>query len=187
MPDDPTPPVDPPQDTPPPTPPADPPELGDAGRRALDAERTARAAAERDLKAAQAALEKVRRDSMSESERAIATAREEAKAEVLASVTARLVGAEVRAVAAGKLADPSDAMRYLDASTLVDVQGEPDANAIASAIDALVKDRPYLAPAPERTNGAGDGGARTTTAAPDATPRGLITAALVANETARRK
>lgn len=63
--------------------------------------------------------------------------------------------AEVRAAAAGKLADPSDALRLLDIESL------ESAEDIAAAVDRLVTEKPYLAGGtPRRFEGAADAGPR---------------------------
>jgi hypothetical protein len=74
-----------------------------------------------------------------------------------------MVEAEVRAAAAGKLADPADAIRLLDLTGFVDDAGEIDGKAIAAAVDELVTAKPYLAANAAKPNG--------TTAAP-AAPQG---------------
>ena len=61
----------------------------------------------------------------------------------------------MRAAAGTKLADPGDAGRLLDLDQFkVDVNGDVDAKAISSAIDDLLKAKPYLAAA------GGEGGGR---------------------------
>jgi hypothetical protein len=86
-----------------------------------------------------------RAKNMTEGEKAIEDAKAAARAEALAEVNARVLRSEVKAIAAGKLADPSDAARLLDLSRFeVDADGNVDAKAIAAAIDALVKEKPYL-------------------------------------------
>src|SRR5699024_6854796 len=58
----------------------------------------------------------------------------------------RILKAEVRANAAAKLADPADALRFIDLSEFeVGSDGEVDAGAISAAIDDLLKSKPYLA------------------------------------------
>jgi hypothetical protein len=109
--------------------------LGDAGKRALDEERRARKDAE--------------------------TARKTAE-EHAARVAHRLLHAELRAAAAGKLADPGDAARLLDLSRFTQAaDGSYDTGAIGAAIDQLLTHKPYLA-AGQRTpfQGGGDGGPR---------------------------
>ncbi len=133
--------------------------LGDAGKRALDAERTARREAEKALKQAQAELDAAREAAMSETERLIAQARREARDEALSEAHTRLVRAEARALATGKLADPSDISSFIDLTTFeVDADGNVDSAAITAAIDALIKSKPYLAA--QRVGGDADAGAR---------------------------
>lgn len=194
-----------PEETPPTPEPTPTPEstddLGDAGQKAIAAERTARKAAEkaqRDATTRLADLEKRLADvdeaTKSETEKALEKARKEAgdtaRSEERAKSNRRILTAEVRAAAGGKLADPADAVRLLDLDEFtVDDDGDIDEKAISKAIDDLLKSKPYLAangrkaPVPSA-----DGGARTT-AAPktDDTPRGLIAAGLVANEASRRR
>ena len=82
--------------------------LGDAGKKALDAMK-AKLKAERQKRiAAEAALA----DNANEDEDT--KARQQAESAALAKANARIVKAEVRAVAAGKLADPADALNFID-------------------------------------------------------------------------
>ena len=115
----------------------------------LAAERDKRQAAEKRAKAAEAELEKRKAASMSEQEKAIADARAEARKEALSTATDRLVRAEIKATAADRLADPGDAVAHLRDSggleRFVDEDGEVDLKAVSSAIDDLVKSKPYLA------------------------------------------
>lgn len=99
--------------------------------------------------------------SQSEQERAVAQARREGELAALEKANARLVRAEVTAAAAGKMADPSDALGMLDLDEFAVDDGDVDRKAIAKAIDDLVKAKPYLAAGP-RPNGSFDGGARAT-------------------------
>ncbi|WP_200302237.1 hypothetical protein [Streptomyces adelaidensis] len=86
-----------------------------------------------------------------------------AKATAAATATAntRILKAEVRAAAAKKLADPRDALRFLDLEQFeVGEDGEVDAEEITEALDQLIKDKPYLAAqGRQRFQGSGDGGA----------------------------
>lgn len=121
-------------------------DLGDAGKKAIDEERKARRAAEKAAKDAQAELDKLRQESMSEQEKAIAQARAEAKTEVLKDANQRVLRSEIKAAAGGKLADPADAVGLLgDLDRFVGDDGEVDSKAISSAIDELIKSKPYLA------------------------------------------
>lgn len=113
-------------------------------------ERNAKANA--DAQAKLAAAEKRLREldtSKSDHEKQLDIAREEAAAnarlEALQKANARILKSEVRAAAGGKLADPEDAVRFLDLDTFdVSEDGEVDAKAIASAVDRLLKEKPYL-------------------------------------------
>lgn len=144
-------------------------ELGDAGKQALDrmkakwqAERAKRIAAEQIAATANNTdeTERVRRD-----------------AEIAATTKAngRIVRAEIRALAAGRFADPADAVVFLDVSRFdVDDDGEVDRDEIAAAIDELLARKPHLgktdtaaqsgarAPRPDRSQGAGEPGTPTT-------------------------
>lgn len=123
----------------------------------LTKERKAARDAARDAKTAKAALatatselEKFREAQLTEQEKAIKTAREEALAEGLKVGNERLIRAEVIAAAAGKVADPGDAYAILTANKAlagleVDGEGNVDTDAIAAAIDDLVKTKPHLA------------------------------------------
>lgn len=136
-------------------------DLGEGGRKALQEERSARRKAEKETKALADRLAKLEEANQSEAEKAIAAAREEGKREALTAANARILRAEISAVAAGKLADPSDALSFLDLSEFeIGDDGEVDRKAIASAIDALVKQKPYLAADAKSQPGAGGGGAR---------------------------
>lgn len=135
--------------------------LGDAGKAALNSERAARKAAEKSAKDAKDELDRLKKSSMTDQEKALAEARAEIRAEVLAEANGRLLKTEIRAAAAGKLADPGDAAVLLgDLDRFVDKNGEPDPKVIASAIDALIKTKPYLAAAGTRAGALPGGGAR---------------------------
>ena len=77
-------------------------DLGDAGKKALDAERDARKQAEKAARDANRQLEELRRQNMSDNEKALDIAKEEGRAEVRALLAPKLVGAEVRAATAGR-------------------------------------------------------------------------------------
>lgn len=83
------------------------------------------------------------------------------KDEAIAAANQRILKAEVRAAATGKLADPADALAYLDMSSFeVNDDGEPDSSAIAKAITDLISNKPYLAAQGQRFQGSADAGAR---------------------------
>lgn len=121
--------------------------LGDAGKKALDTMKAERAAAKADAKAVRdefaafraAAEGKAAEYSAEQDKRKVEDA-------ALAKANERILKAEIRAAAAGKLADPKDALLYLDlASFEVGTEGEVDSKAVLAAIEALVKSKPYLA------------------------------------------
>lgn len=120
------------------------------------------------LKSLQEELDKLKQQSMSDAEKAIEQARKEAaeqtRSDVAKEYDRRVITAEVKAVAAGKLSDPADAVRFLDLDEFkVDKDGEVDTKAIGKAVDQLLKDKPYLASGAPKRNGSGDGGARGST------------------------
>lgn len=115
---------------------------------------------EKALRAAQAELDKVRQSSMSDTEKAVAQARAEGRAEAMKDANTKLLHAEVRAAAATVLADPDDAVHLLDLDSFD--SENIDRRQIKSALADLVKSKPYLSAQPG--NGAGEGGARGDTA-----------------------
>jgi hypothetical protein len=111
-------------------------------KAALSAERRSRVVAER-------AAAKLRDEHATDAEKAIDAARAEGRREALGQVAAQMVDAEVRASAAGRLADPADATRLLEVGAFVDGEtGEIDRAGIAAAIDDLIENKPYLRAAP---------------------------------------
>lgn len=132
--------------------------LGDAGKQAIDrmkarlrAERDARRKAEQERDAAKGATEQER-------------AQREADAKALTKANARILRAEVRRAATGKLADPADALAFVDLDQFeVTDDGDVDEDEIATAIDDLLKKKPHLAAAQgqqSRFQGGADQGAR---------------------------
>jgi hypothetical protein len=137
--------------------------LGDKGKRALDNmkskwknERTKRQEAEQRLAELEAG------DGDDSKQRA-------ADAAVLAKANQRIVKAEVRAAAGGKLADPVDALNFIDLDQFeVGEDGDVDQEEIAEAIEDLIRRKPYLAaqggtsrPKPDRSQGARGKGSST--------------------------
>ncbi|MEU5394522.1 hypothetical protein [Streptomyces tibetensis] len=145
-------------------------QLGDPGKKALDtmkgklkAERERR----RSLEAQLAERDKPADGDQPDPDALV----RQAEATALARVNERLVKAEVRAAAAGKLADPADAHRFLDLSQFeVDADGNVDADEVAEAIDDLLTSKPYLAAqggsTKPRFQGTADSGARKGSARP---------------------
>jgi hypothetical protein len=94
--------------------------------------------------------------------------RREATLEATRAANERILRSEVKAAAAGKLADPADAYKFLDLSKFdITDTGDIDAEEIADAIDTLIKTKPYLAAATaNKWQGSADGGARNGPAGP---------------------
>lgn len=156
-------------------------DLGNAGKKALDAERAAKRAAEkaaRDtqkaLEAAQAELAKHRAASQTEQDKALEKARKEAaeaaRGEVLADLHRERVEAAVLRAAAGKFADPEDAIVHLREDIEVGPDGRPDSAAVTRAVDELLERKPHLKANGHRPAGSADGGARGAAAPADVTP-----------------
>jgi hypothetical protein len=141
-------------------------ELGDAGKQALDRmkqkwrdERKRRVDAETRAQAAADADDAARE-------------RREHEQRLIARTNARILGAEIRAAAAGRFADPADALAFLDLEQFdVDEDGQTDPDEIRAALDELLRRKPHLAaqggkrtPVPDRSQGATDRDAPLTTA-----------------------
>ena len=136
--------------------------LGDPGKRALDAMKAARNEAKAEARRIADEFEAYK--AQAEGKQAEFEAQQkarEAEAAALAKANERILKAEIRAAAAGKLADPQDALRFLDLSEFeVGSDGEVDGDAIAAAITDLITTKPYLAAQGKRFQGNADGGAR---------------------------
>lgn len=126
-------------------------ELGDAGKRALDAMKE---------------KWKAERDKRREVESKLAEHTEadepDPAAEAVARANQRIIRSEIKAAAAGKLADATDAYKFIDLDTFeVDDDGNVDEDEIADAIDDLIRSKPYLAAqGGRRFKGGADGGTR---------------------------
>ena len=136
--------------------------LGDAGKKALDAMKAERNEAKAAAKQAADDLAALRAQVEGrEAEHKATLDAQRVKDEALSAANQRILKAEVRAQAASKLNDPKDALLYLDLSGFeVGEDGEVDGDAVASAIDKLITDKPYLAAQGTRFKGEADGGAR---------------------------
>ncbi|GAB3125908.1 hypothetical protein [Glaciibacter psychrotolerans] len=140
--------------------------LGDPGKKALDAMKSQRNAERLKAKDAQAALDQLRaelalKDKPAE-EQALETARAEARAEANKTANGRIVKVELRAAAKGKLADPADALAFLNLDDFdVNEDGEVDSAALDDAIDDLLARKPHLAAGGARKfEGSGDQGGK---------------------------
>jgi len=136
--------------------------LGDAGKQALDrmkAERNAARRENRDLKRQLADATKPPPAGDTPDPEAL---KDEGRREALVKANERILRSEIKAAAAGKLTDPTDALRLLELTQFeVDDDGNVDEAEIADAIDDLIKTKPYLsAQGGKRFQGGGDGGVR---------------------------
>lgn len=87
-------------------------------------------------------LEEFKKASMTDQEKAVETARAEARTEALREVGSKVVNAEVRAAIAGRALDADALLEGLDASKFIGEDGEPDRDAITAWVDRI-------APVPE--------------------------------------
>jgi len=133
-------------------------DLGEAGRRAIRAEREARAKAERERDAAAAERDRLKEQTQTAEEKAITAAKKEGAQEATLAANRRIVKSEIRAASAGKVADPEDVAALLGDLDRFVVKDEVDSKAITEAISELVKAKPYLA-APGKAKPLPGGGA----------------------------
>lgn len=121
--------------------------LGDPGKKALDSMKSkwqAERAEKKQLADELAALRATQEGR--EQEHAAQLAAQKVKDEALALANDRIRKAEVRALAAGKFADPTDALKFVDLEQFeVSEEGEVDSSAITTALDEVLSSRPYLA------------------------------------------
>jgi hypothetical protein len=126
--------------------------LGDAGKKALSEERAARKAAEKEATEAKAEANRLRRANAATKGTDLEAIRDEIRAEF----NSERLKDKIALASAGRLADPSDASRFLDLDSLS--ADKPDD--IKAALDKLLTERPYLA-AKDAEKGWGDvGGAQ---------------------------
>lgn len=137
-------------------------ELGDAGKRALDAERERARTATKQLKPWKSigdefglTPEQVR-DLIGQATASedgddapdVDSIRREAGREAMAKANARIIRAEVKALAADLFADPADAPLYLNLSDYdVSDDGDVDADEILADLKTLLQQKPHLAKA----------------------------------------
>lgn len=136
--------------------------LGDAGKKALDAMKAKWKEADKQAKEAAAKIAELEaKVNGTEADFAKAQEAQRFKDEALAAANKRILSAEVRAAATGKLNDPADALVYVDLDSFeVGDDGVVDSEAIGAAIAELVQKKPYLAAQGSRFQGSADGGAR---------------------------
>lgn len=145
-------------------------QLGDPGKKALDAIKDkwkAEREKRRELERLLAERDKPADGDAPDPEAIVRQAEQAA----MAKANERIIRAEVKAAAAGKLADPADAYKFLDLGQFeVDADGNLDADEVADAIEDLLKSKPYLAAQggtpTKRFQGTADSGARKGTGRP---------------------
>ena len=136
--------------------------LGDPGKRALDAMKAQRKAAQDEAKAYKAELDALKAQAQGrEAEHAAEIEKQRIKDEALGAANHRILRSELKAAATGKLADPSDAALYLDLSEFtVSDDGDVDSDALDAAISDLLVRKPHLSAKAGRFDGTVDQGPR---------------------------
>ncbi|MCT9624293.1 hypothetical protein HWD94_04035 [Pseudarthrobacter equi] len=125
-------------------------DLGDKGKRALDAMKAKLKASKAEARTAKAEADQLKAEKANAGkpadEQAIENAKREATEAALSTANKRILRSEVKAAAAGKLANPALAIKLIDLDELeVDEDGNVDEDAIAEAISNLLEENPYLA------------------------------------------
>lgn len=82
-------------------------------------------------------LEELQKAQMTDTERAVAEARDAGRSEALMQVGARLVDAEFRVAAAGRPIDVDALLEGLDRTKFLTDDGEPDTDAVAAWVDRI--------------------------------------------------
>lgn len=121
--------------------------LGDAGKKALDRMKAERNAARKALREMKAKYEPAPKEDQAADNK----------------FAKKILRSEIKAAAAGKLADPADAHRFLDLDQFeVTEDGDVDEDEIAAAIADLIEKKPYLAATQGKrgNKGSADGGFR---------------------------
>jgi len=140
--------------------------LADAGKKALNAMKAERNAARQDAKDAKAerdALKAERENAGKPAEElALTEAEKRGEAKATQAANARILRSELKSAAKGKLADPADALAFLNLDDFeVGDDGEVDSDELEAAIDALLAKKPHLAAGtPRRFDGGADQGGR---------------------------
>lgn len=129
-------------------------DLGESGVKALEAWKTRAKTAEaeaRRAKALEAEVAELRTKTMSDTDRERKKAFDEGAATARAEFEGELRRERLQRAAVGKLADPADALAFLDVN---DLGKTPDAKDYDRAIARLLEDKPHLA-APTSSGGSG--------------------------------
>jgi len=157
--------------------------LGDPGKRALALMKASLAAEKKEKADLAKRLAELELKSKSAEEQAVEAARAEGRSEVKTNADTKILRSELKALATGKLADPADAALFINlADFTVSDDGDVDSDALSAAIADLITRKPHLAaPAQQRFEGGGDGGAAAP-AKPTATLEDQIAAAHAAGD-----
>jgi hypothetical protein len=110
----------------------------------------------KDNATAAAELEKVKLDAMSDTEKAVELARQQARAEVLTEVGGELVDLAVRAAVADRQVDVDALLEGLDRSRFLTPEGKADTDAIQKWVDRIVPANPGSRPLLDLGQGARD-------------------------------
>lgn len=138
-------------------------DLRDEGKKAIDAMKAERNQAREDAKRLQAELAQLKaKEEGREAEYQAEQERQKVKDDALALANDRIRKAEIRALATGKLADPNDALQFLDLSSIeVSDDGSINSALAEQLITDLLNSKPYLAAqSGKRFEGNADGGPR---------------------------
>jgi hypothetical protein len=137
--------------------------LGDAGKRALEAERTARKTAEKAAAEATKRVEELENATKTDTEKAIAEAKKEGNLEATTKLTASIRRSEVKAAltAAGVNAALLDLAIRADEFAALEVDADGEVRGLDTAVDAFRKSHPDVFKAPVQV-GSSDGGTRGT-------------------------
>lgn len=128
--------------------------LGDKGKQALDRMKAKRKADRARIRALEQQIAEKSGDDGDKQRR-------ESEAAATAKANKRILRSEIKAAAKGVMADPKDALTFLDLDQFeVDEDGDVDEDEIADAIAELVRNKPYLAAqGGRRFQGSAGGGA----------------------------
>jgi hypothetical protein len=105
----------------------------------------------------QGELDALKQTTMSDAEKAVATARAEGRAEAQREASLLLAAAEFRAQASGRIANVDAALGVLDLGKLVAADGQPDRKAIGKLVEQLAAVPPpppppgHVPPGPRQT------------------------------------
>lgn len=114
-------------------------ELGDAGKKALDAERPRAKAAEKKAKELETELEEIKRSQMTDQEKAIEEARALARAEAFTEAASDIAVAEFKAANAGRLDEGqlTNLLSGLDVKAFLSDAGKVDTDKIQTFMDGI--------------------------------------------------